>query len=47
VQFIKAYWGEEINLRSYNFGNRYGSGQFHGLTVLFLRKELPVSMEAG
>lgn len=33
MQFIKAYWGVEINLRSYNFGNRYGSGQIHGLAV--------------
>jgi len=47
VQFTKAYWRVQINLRSYNFVNRYGSGQIHGLPFLFLRKELPVSMEAG
>jgi len=44
---MKAYWGVEIKLRSYNFGSRYRNGQIQGLTALSLGREIPVSMEAG
>jgi hypothetical protein len=48
VNVMKAYWGVEIKLRSYNFGNKYGSGHIHARPDHFIPgKELLVSMEAG
>jgi len=41
VQFTKAYWRVQINLRSYNFVNRYGSGQIHGLAVFISEERAP------